>query len=316
MSFAELTILDFVLAPALPLLAAVLLNIRDQFAAIVLFIVFGLLMAVTWARLDAVDIALAEAAIGAGITGALLLASFGELTRGAEPASGDELAALALGRRRTVAAILIAPIVLGLGHAVLAAPVALDRLGPLAAAGLAASGSEHEVTAVLLAYRAYDTLLELAVLLLAVVGIGSLHLRELPPQPPQTLVLEAAERVLIPTTVLLGGYLVWHGSHAPGGAFQGGAVIAGALVLISLGARARRPSPGARTTRLGLVVGVLGFAAVGLAALPFDRPFLYYRGIWATRATLLVEVVATISIATALLAIFIGRAKFEGQEDR
>lgn len=60
-------------------LAFLLLNSRNLFRAIVLFIVFGLLMAVTWARLDAPDIALAEAAIGAGITGALFLNAWSEL---------------------------------------------------------------------------------------------------------------------------------------------------------------------------------------------------------------------------------------------
>lgn len=45
----------------------------DLFKGIVLFVAFGLLMALAWARLDATDVALAEAAIGAGLTGALLL---------------------------------------------------------------------------------------------------------------------------------------------------------------------------------------------------------------------------------------------------
>lgn len=49
--------------------------------AIVLFIVFGLLMALAWARLSAPDIGLAEAAIGAGLTGALLLDAYGLLRR-------------------------------------------------------------------------------------------------------------------------------------------------------------------------------------------------------------------------------------------
>ncbi len=51
----------------------------DLFRAIVLFIAFGLLMALAWVRLDAPDIALAEAAIGAGLTGALLLAALARL---------------------------------------------------------------------------------------------------------------------------------------------------------------------------------------------------------------------------------------------
>lgn len=49
--------------------------------AIVLFIAFGLLMALAWARLSASDIGLAEAAIGAGLTGALLLDTYGVLKR-------------------------------------------------------------------------------------------------------------------------------------------------------------------------------------------------------------------------------------------
>jgi uncharacterized MnhB-related membrane protein len=53
----------------------------DLFRAIVLFVAFGLLMALAWARLDAPDIALAEAAIGAGLTGALLLAALARLNR-------------------------------------------------------------------------------------------------------------------------------------------------------------------------------------------------------------------------------------------
>ncbi len=49
--------------------------------AVVLFIVFGLLMTLAWARLAAPDIALAEAAIGAGLSGALLLDALGGLRR-------------------------------------------------------------------------------------------------------------------------------------------------------------------------------------------------------------------------------------------
>ncbi len=49
--------------------------------AIVLFTIFGLLMSLACARLAAPDIGLAEAAIGAGLTGALLLDAYGALSR-------------------------------------------------------------------------------------------------------------------------------------------------------------------------------------------------------------------------------------------
>ena len=56
----------------------------DLFKAAVLFITFGLLMALAWVRLDAPDVALAEAAIGAGLTGALLLAAIARLKQSAD----------------------------------------------------------------------------------------------------------------------------------------------------------------------------------------------------------------------------------------
>jgi energy-converting hydrogenase B subunit D len=72
--------LDAVLGLSLIWLCWRVLASKDLFRAVVLFIVFGLLMALAWARLDAPDIALAEAAIGAGLTGALLLDAVGQMT--------------------------------------------------------------------------------------------------------------------------------------------------------------------------------------------------------------------------------------------
>ncbi len=51
------------------------------FGCAVAFISFGLLMAIAWLRLDAPDVALAEAAVGAGVTGSLLLSSLGRLRK-------------------------------------------------------------------------------------------------------------------------------------------------------------------------------------------------------------------------------------------
>lgn len=76
---------DLMLAFALLLAAWRALAAPDLFKASVLFIVFGLLMALAWARLEAPDIALAEAAIGAGLTGALLLDAVGHLRVGRRP---------------------------------------------------------------------------------------------------------------------------------------------------------------------------------------------------------------------------------------
>lgn len=71
--------MDLMLAGALLWGAWSILTTRHLDRAIVLFIVFGLLMALAWARLSAPDIGIAEAAIGAGLAGALLLDALGAL---------------------------------------------------------------------------------------------------------------------------------------------------------------------------------------------------------------------------------------------
>jgi uncharacterized MnhB-related membrane protein len=80
---AGLTLIDWTLDGVLAVLVLGLawraLSTPALFRAVVLFIAFGLALALVWARLAAVDVALAEMAIGAGVTGALLLAALARL---------------------------------------------------------------------------------------------------------------------------------------------------------------------------------------------------------------------------------------------
>jgi len=78
-------VFDVLLAVALPLLTWRALAAEELFTSVVLFIALGLLISLAYVRLAAPDVALAEAAIGAGVTGALLLdtlARIGEWRRG------------------------------------------------------------------------------------------------------------------------------------------------------------------------------------------------------------------------------------------
>ncbi len=49
------------------------------FRCIVFFVCLGLLATIAWGQLGAFDVAIAEAAIGAGLTGALLLAAWNRI---------------------------------------------------------------------------------------------------------------------------------------------------------------------------------------------------------------------------------------------
>ena len=83
-------LLDGLLALALVWLAGRALVSADLFRAVVMFISFGLVLSLFWVRLDAPDVALAEAAIGAGLTGSLLLSALMRLERRQDDARNKE----------------------------------------------------------------------------------------------------------------------------------------------------------------------------------------------------------------------------------
>jgi uncharacterized MnhB-related membrane protein len=70
-----LAVFDWILLLVVVVLAFRCLNDRDLFRAVIKFIALGLLLAVAWVRLRAPDVALAEAAVGSGLTGALILSA-------------------------------------------------------------------------------------------------------------------------------------------------------------------------------------------------------------------------------------------------
>lgn len=191
---------------------------------------------------------------------------------------------------------------------------ALGSLRP-EAAGLAALVREHlpesgvraEVTAVLLNFRGYDTLLEVAVLLVALLGawhLGPLRLprSDLVPGP----VLESLVRYLGPVMLLVTGYLLWLGGHAAGGAFQAGALLAGAGVLLLV----VRPELLALRDRLGLrvllVAGPALFALVAAGVMFAGGSLLEYPRQYAGTLILLIEAASTVSIGLTLMLLFAG----------
>jgi multisubunit Na+/H+ antiporter MnhB subunit len=196
----------------------------------------------------------------------------------------------------------------GVGSAMLQLSESPARLTGDVMTNLPDSGVEHPVTAVLLNFRGYDTLLEVAVLLLALLGVLATTDTErsdgrrltAAPQP----VLQSLVRLLAPMMVLMAGYLLWAGAHQPGGAFQAGAVLASSVVLFYLaGLLPAWESPGGML-RAGLGSGLLVFIAV--AALPLgNRALLEYprqlAGLW----ILLIEASLTVSLGLVLAGLFL-----------
>lgn len=297
--------LDIVLALALMGLAWGALASVDLFKAIVLFIAFGLIMALVWVRLNAPDIALAEVAIGAGLTGALLLAAYAKL-RTALPDTDVDNASRMCGIPFMLISVLTLPLAAALGYAVWTLPPDGAGLGNDVTANLDRSGVSNPVTAVLLNFRGYDTLLEVMVLLLALLGAWSLDMttprREAAPGP----VLDTLSRLLAPLLILVAAYLLWAGAHAPGGAFQAGAVLAAAGVLMLLAGWRLPAALAALPLRLILVAGPATFLLLAVTTLLLEGRLLQFSPEWAGRLILIIETTATISIGATLIALFLG----------
>ncbi len=282
---------------------------RDAFAAVVGFVAFGLLLALAWVRLAAPDVALTEAAIGSGVTGGLLVGACARL-RGAEAAAEAERPGAAL---RLAAGALCALVAAGLAAVVLLLPEPAPSLAPQAMAGFAATGLGNPVTAVLMAYRAIDTLLEVVVLLLALVGVWSLAPDRfwggrpvLQPGRSPDGVLEFLGRLLPPFGILVGIHIFWIGSEAPGGEFQGATILAAMWVLAMIAGLVEAPAIGRRRLRLLLVVGPAVFLAVGLAGFAIAGGFLAYPERYAKLLILVIEIPLTLSIATMLALLVAG----------
>ncbi|HSJ99873.1 MAG TPA: hydrogenase subunit MbhD domain-containing protein [Kofleriaceae bacterium] len=292
---------DGLLALALPFLAWRALATEDLPKAVVLFIALGMLLAVAWARLDAPDIAMVEAAVGAGLTGALLVSALRVLgpERRTSPARGRA--------RRGVLAALAVAVWLGIEAALLAVPGGDPGLGDEVRAQLPRSGVDHPVTAVLLNFRGYDTLLEAMVLLVAAIAVRTRR----PPAAPRAddpidSPFAVLVRMLAPGIVLVAGYLLWRGAAAPGGAFQAAAVLAGGGILAMVAGAVRSPDTASVPLRAALVLGPGLFLAIAAALLVTSGRLLAYPGGAAGGLILAIEAALSVSIAVILVAFFPG----------
>lgn len=302
--------LDTILSLGLLWLAWRVLSSPDLFKAVVLFISFGLLMALVWVRLGAPDIALAEAAIGAGLTGALLLTALARLR-----AQGGKNASVRSGWQpsrpqllRWLLKIFLLCLTGGLVYTIFLLPPYSDGLSMKVAANLETSGVSNPVTAVLLNFRGYDTMLEMLVLLLALLGIRSLGSLPGGDKRPAGPVLETVSRLLVPFFILVAAYLLWVGAHASGGAFQAGSVLGAAGVLLLLSGWEPRDTFIQLPLRLALVAGVATFVVIGLLTLLYTGDLLAYPGAQAGILILLLESLATISIGVTLAALFLEKS--------
>ena len=144
------------------------------------------------------------------------------------------------------------------------------------------------VTAVNFDYRGFDTLGEDFILFAAVIAVASilrtLHgERSRPPDddaagrnvPATSLLVRVTGLGLVAPVILVGIYIVAHGHQTPGGGFQGGVILATALLLVYLAgdyATMRAVGP-TWLIELAEGTGAAGFALIGVAGLVAGKAF-------------------------------------------
>jgi len=140
--------------------------------------------------------------------------------------------------------------------------------------GLLDTGSRNLVTAIYLDYRLFDSLFEAGILLIAVSGVMWVSEHKITEKNANFMLDKQKtpelfitfSRLLYPVMLLFGMYVVVNGHISPGGGFQGGAIIATAiLILYYIDIR--------KTIEISLILTIEKFLFIFLFSLAFVSVF-------------------------------------------
>jgi len=311
-------LIDIVLLGLLMITGFAIVRMRSLLAAAMLTSIYSLLSASLFVVLDAVDVALTEAAIGAGISTILLLAAVALTTDEEKTPRHTPLLPLVV-VIATGAALIYgtldmphygdpeAPV-----HRYVAPTYLHDTPGEI--------GVPNVVTSVLASYRGYDTLGEVTVIFTAGAGVLALlgyRTRRRNSQGPgnrKLVVLRVIAKLFFPLILLFALYVLLHGDYGPGGGFQAGVIFATGFILYALAfglGNAQRVIPH-QLLRIMMAVGVLIYAAVGIESMLLGGKFLEYRVLADDPVTgqhlgiMLIELGVGITVAAVMLIIYYG----------
>ncbi len=142
--------------------------------------------------------------------------------------------------------------------------------------GIEENRGSNLVTSIVVNYRGFDTLGEVTVLFLAATALAFLlstcRCRRRYERREASLIVKTASETLYPLLILFGAYIFIHGHLTPGGGFQGGTVIASAVMLMLLAHFTFHPNHRALSTVEGLAG--MTFVLIGFAGLIWGGSFL------------------------------------------
>ena len=280
-----LTAVDGLMALLLAVLAVSALGTlmfhRRRLVAVLIIGVAGLMVALTFARYGAPDLALTQISVEVVTIILMLLALF--FMPDMTPKESSSLRVL----RDVMIALSLGVLVSMLTLAILTRPYDVSLANYFIEQSLPGGGGTNVVNVILVDFRGFDTLGEIAVLAVAGVGIyGLLHGLHLPypkvdyqGRPWSTdshpMILDNLSKMLLPLALLVSAFIFIRGHNLPGGGFIAGLITAAALILqyISHGVtwtQARQPLSYHRLAGLGILIAGL----TGLGSLAFASPFL------------------------------------------
>ena len=285
-----ITLFGIFLLTLMVITALAVVQTRNLVVAVMLLGIFSLLLAINFFLLDAADVALTEAAVGAGISTVLFLGALALTSEHERKRPG----------RRWLSLLVVTSAAMVVVYATFDKPRFGDpeapvqrHIGPWYLQETAQSiDIPNVVTAVLGSFRGYDTLGEVFVVFTA--GIGVLFLlsargprpgagRRRKPAGEQIglqdeLLLGVVGRLLVPLILLFGLYVQFHGEYGPGGGFQAGTIIAAAFILFALvdGQQHALDALPRRALNALMVGGALLYGAVGVAGMLMGSSFLDY----------------------------------------
>ena len=146
-------------------------------------------------------------------------------------------------------------------------------------------GAPNVITGILLTYRGFDTLGEVAVLFMVAAGVGlvlgdSTRRRDAVPAKseaivPSTELVRNGAAILFPLISIFAAYIIMNGHLSAGGGFQGGAIIASGVMLLLLA----NPEYLVDHDFLGVTESLAGvlYVLAGIAGLIFAGGFLDSR---------------------------------------
>ncbi|MEM9440357.1 MAG: Na(+)/H(+) antiporter subunit B [Pseudomonadota bacterium] len=126
-------------------------------------------------------------------------------------------------------------------------------------------------------------------------------------------ILRVTTKLLIPSIMLFGLYVQFHGDYGPGGGFQAGVIFASAIIVYALlfGTHHARRAVSPGVVRLALAAGVLLYAGVGVAGMLLGGNYLDYNVLAHDPkhgqhiGILVIEFGVGLTVAAAMITIFL-----------